>query len=444
MMNPGEALLQDAAPRAGWWRPPAVERPAGSGSAGPFLALVAFTVVLVTAPQHLVPALAPFRPAFVTAVCAAATCLVDHVRRGLRLDFESREVRIAGVLGLWAVATIPFSYWPGGSIAFVLDVYLKTLVVFWILCGTIDDAVRLRRLLVTLSLLTLPLAATGIANFLAGRFAPGSGPEGLKRIAGYAAPLTGNPNDLALLLNLLLPLAAALAASTKRIAMRAALGVIVAADAVAIVLTFSRAGFLTLAVTALWLVRRWTGARRAVLAFAPLLLLAVWLAPRVLPSGYVATLGTIADMHSDSTGSAQERWRDMGAAARFAFGHPLTGAGIGMNTLALNDARGTTWRMVHNVYLEYAVDLGVPGLALFVALLVGCLRCARAARRRAATIEPPSPLLHYATGIEASLVAFAVAGCFHPASYHFYFYYVGALAIATQGIVERTAAGAGA
>src|SRR5882672_6329345 len=222
----------------GWWRTPVASAAGPGSSEAPFWALIAFTVVLVIAPQHLIPALVPFRPAFLAAATAAAACAIDRMWRRAPLDLRMREVHLAGALGLWAVMTIPLSYWPGGSFSFFADVYLKTLVVFWILCATIDDVTRLRRLLWTLSLLTLPLAGTALENFLGGTFSPGAGPDGLRRIAGYAAPLTGNPNDLALLLNLLLPLAAVLTASTRRPVLRVVLASIVALDAIAVVLTF--------------------------------------------------------------------------------------------------------------------------------------------------------------------------------------------------------------
>jgi hypothetical protein len=111
------------------------------------------------------------------------------------------------------------------------------------------------------------------------------------------------------------------------------------------------------------------------------------------------------------------------------------GAGLGMDTLALNEVRGPVWKEIHNVYLEYAVDLGLPGLMLFVMLLRGALRSARLAqyigsqRQR----EPAmADLFHLAEGIRISLYAFAVAALFHPIGYHFYFYYFAGLAIAAR------------
>ena len=42
----------------------------------------------------------------------------------------------------------------------------------------------------------------------------------------------------------------------------------------------------------------------------------------------------------------------------------VIGAGIGQDILAMNAQRGDDWTQVHNAYLQYAVDLGVPGVVL--------------------------------------------------------------------------------
>src|SRR5213592_4237782 len=151
-------------------------------------------------------------------------------------------------------------------------------------------------------------------------------------------------------------------------------------NAAAIVATFSRTGFVTLLVS-LALSLRALPRKRAWKWVAAALVQALVAVP-LWPSGYVDRLATIAHVAGDPTGSSQERARDMQIAMEFALSHPLVGAGLGNNILVLNQLRGPMWQPVHNVYLEYAVDLGWPGLALFILLLGGCLRHAgRIARR---------------------------------------------------------------
>src|SRR5688500_11887998 len=113
--------------------------------------------------------------------------------------------------------------------------------------------------------------------------------------------------------------------------------------------------------------------------------------------------------------------------------NPIFGVGIGADMLALNEYRGTdTYRSVHNAYLQYAVDLGLPGLILFAWLHIMCFRNARRVERRADAEPALRHLAPLAAGIQISLVAFFVAAMFHPIAYQFYFFTVAGLAVALK------------
>jgi len=214
---------------------------------------------------------------------------------------------------------------------------------------------------------------------------------------------------------------------------RVALVVALALQVTAVVLTFSRAGFLTLATTlGLYGLRLMRRPSRG-LVFAALAVAA--LALPFLPDGYTDRLLTLRALDADITGSAQARWEGTVAAMENVARNPVLGAGLGMDILALNETVGATWRAVHNTYLEYGVDLGVPGLLLFLILLWASWRSARATARLAGP-----PLAQLAEGIEISLVGFAVAAFFHPAAYQFYFYYIAGLAVAARTVASREAA----
>jgi hypothetical protein len=77
-------------------------------------------------------------------------------------------------------------------------------------------------------------------------------------------------------------------------------------------------------------------------------------------------------------------WAPLQSAARvagrgLALMFPTRPAG---DMLALNAVRGDYWVAIHNVDLQYAVDLGLPGLVLFLLLLFGCIRRLGGLRRR--------------------------------------------------------------
>jgi probable O-glycosylation ligase (exosortase A-associated) len=433
---------------AAWWqggpapaRPvvPPAPAPAAAGDRTAFWSIVAFTVVLLLAPQNRFPALEPLRPAFLTAGVALLAYLAGRLRRGRRLSVLTPEIAAAGALLAWAIVTAPLSVWPGGTAAFLTGKFLKVLLVFWLLCNVIETRARLRTMAWTLSVVSAPLALTAIWNLLAGITCDECDSEsggtravlgGLSRIRGYDAPLTLNPNDLALALALGLPLTLALLFATAGAWKRAALAAIALLAAVAVVCTYSRGGFVTLVVVLALSLWRLVESRRArwiaVGALAGVLALGV----PFLPDSWFARIGTIADAGADRTGSSHERWRDLGAALEMIARDPLFGAGAGMHHLALNDLRGDTWLEVHNVYLEIAGDLGLPGLALFLVVLGGSLRRARHAAL--GTDDRPTRLLARAIGI--SLVGFAVAGLVYPVAYDFFFYYYAALAIAAHRV----------
>lgn len=447
-MTPNRRLHQGAAAGSGWWRQDlAVEvggRRALAATAAPvsavtFWALMSFSFILLIAPQEFFPVLAPLRIALLTAAAAIITYLWDRLAHRQPLTLLTREIWItAGLVG-WAIATLPLSYWPGGSVDFLVSFYFKSLAIFWLLINTVTTLSRLRQVAWGLSLMAAPVAVTAVGHFLAGDFMPVAPRLAVTRIVGYEAPLTGNPNDLALMLNLILPLSVALLLATRRPPLRAVLLGLIGLDVVAVILTFSRGGFLTLATIVLvylWKIRRrpergWAWAALAVmLVCAPL-----------LPSRYIDRMSTITSLESDPTHSAQLRWNDAVSSVKLVLANPIVGAGVGMNVLALVEARGDNrWTAVHNVYLEYAVELGLPGLALFLLLLAGCFGSVRFVQRHSTDVPALRELFHLAEGLQITLVAFTVAAFFHPVAYHLYFYYFGALAIAVKGVYAVEAA----
>jgi probable O-glycosylation ligase (exosortase A-associated) len=427
---------------AGWWRPEHLAPTSATvrqGSRIAFGALVVFTGVLILSPQVWFPSLKSLRIAMLAAGVAIVVQLLDRAVRRRSVDQAHPEIVMAFCLAGWAAFTVPLSFWPGGSVTVLTDHFLKAIAFFWMIGTLVTTSHRLRVFLWVLVLSSIPLSVTAVQNYQSGVFL--QTPMGaVQRIAGYdigGSGLTANPNDLALMLNLLIPFAAALVARGRGVAQRLIALAALLLSIVAVIVTFSRAGFLTLAalgVVALVALAR----RRPLVALGAALLLAV--SSPLIPKGYVERLGTITNISADRTGSAQGRWNDWTAAIEIAARNPLTGVGLGQNVLALNQQRGATWREVHNVYLQYAVDLGLPGLGLFLWLFVSLFRTAGQVRRRALADTTLRDLGIVAVSVQAAFVAFAVAACFHPVAYQFYFFCIAGLALAVQNVSRTTLA----
>lgn len=428
----GERVLE-------WWRPAppacAASKPAapvaddGYGRAA-FRGLMAFLAVLMLSPQTVFTVLQPLRLAFLSAGFALVAYLLQRLSARKPLIDVGPAVKYVALIVAWAVATVPTSHWPGGSVAFLFDTYFKTVIVFVLLAHVVDSAPRLRTVAWAMTLFAIPLAFTGVSNYLAGDFAGGNG-----RILGYQAPLTTNPNDLALTLNIILPLALGLFLDSERVLVKCVLLAAIGLSVAGIIVTFSRSGFLTLAV--IGVIYAWKLVWRGRTGLVAIVLAAGICAAPFLPGHYWQRLSTITDIEEDRSGSAQERWSDAKAAIKYASGHPLVGAGVGQGALAMNEVRGPRWLNVHNVYLQYAVELGLPGLILFLLLFRASLRSALLAQRIAAYARE-SGLFHLSEAVRVSLLAFAVAALFHPAAYQFWFYLLAGLALAAESITRRT------
>jgi len=405
------------------------------GSSIAFYALVGFTVVLLLSPQAWFPVLKLIRIALLAGGIAIAAHVLERTAHRQPITPLAPEIGIALALVTWSTITIPMSLWPGGSVHLLTDQYMKAIIFFWMLATMVTTPARLRSMAWTLALCAIPLAATGVYHYLTGDVMR-TAQDGLVRVVGYegSSGLTGNPNDLALMLNLIIPLCGALAMSSTGYQRLAAIGIALLGIG-GVIITFSRAGFLALAATfvmfLLVLVRRKSGAA------AVALLVAALAVPAMLPKSYVDRLGTITNMDEDKTGSAQGRYRDLFLALDIVQRNPVVGVGMGQDMIALNSERAAiggqqTWRSVHNVYLQYAVDLGVPGFLLFAWLHLLCFRSAWAVERR----TRKDPALHdvatLAAGVQVSLVSFLVAAMFHPIAYQFYFFSVAGLAVALK------------
>jgi probable O-glycosylation ligase (exosortase A-associated) len=420
----------------GWWRPQAAVRrrvaDVASGNEIAFRALVAFTAILLLSPQAWFPILAPLRIAFLAAGLAIGAHLFDRIVRRGSAPPVNAEIVLAILLVSWAIITVPVSYWAGGSVEILTDQYIKAIAFFWLVGTLATSASRMRILAWTLVLCAIPLAATGIKNYISGELLY-TGVPGLRRIYGYmgGSGLAANPNDLALVLNLIIPIAAALMLESRTLGVRLVAAFSMLISIACVVVTFSRAGFLTLATTAAMLFV--VLLRRKSAGAAAALLLLVLAAPVLMPAGYMDRVSTITNIEADRTGSAQGRWEDFVLAAEVVATNPIVGVGVGNDMIALNRQRGEeTWRSVHNAYLQYAVDLGLPGLVLFAWMHVLCFRNARDAERRALRNPELWHLSYLAAGIQVSLAAFFVAAMFHPIAYQFYFFTIAGLAVALK------------
>ncbi|TQM79101.1 O-antigen ligase-like membrane protein [Saccharothrix saharensis] len=246
--------------------------------------------------------------------------------------------------------------------------------------------------------------------------------EGQTRAAG---PLE-DPNDLAYFLVAALPLLVAL----RHRALTAVAAVVLAAGAAA---TFSRGGALALTAAVAWLLARRALPLRAlaggVAALAVLGVAAVLFAGPELDRA-VREKTHVAGTNVDTR---ELRWQ---AAARMVADHPALGVGPGgfregYPAASRNAEIDEQSPVAHNMYLEVAAELGVPGFALFVALLALTAVVSERVRR---TTPDPMPVL----AVQASLIAVVVASTFLSQQYYLPLWSLVAVVAAADLRLRRT------
>ena len=209
------APVQGRVEAAEWWR----GTPARAVEFRlPFAALMTFTFILIIAPQSFFPVLGLFRIAMVAGLRGHRRACHRPIHPATAPDRpHPRDVHRRMPRGLGGRHGSVFVLAGRQRLVPDVDLFQDARRVL---------AARQRRQYAAaapamawgLALMSAPLALTGISNFLSGAFVvatPGVQAP-VNRIKGYDAPLAENPNDLALLLNLMIPLAVGLFLSTRK------------------------------------------------------------------------------------------------------------------------------------------------------------------------------------------------------------------------------------
>lgn len=419
-----------------------------------YTGLLCFTVILFFRPQDDFVPLQAIRPAELFAVLGVAPMLLHRLAYRMPVFRVTRETIALFVMAGVMLATVPFSIWPGGAVTEFIETFSKVLVVFVLMMNTVTTPRRIKQVMAVMFLAGGYIGARGVFDYVRGvNLIEGS------RLAGPVGGIFGNPNDFALNMVALLPLALVTAfarrnsMSWRAIAAAAALFMMAA-----VIFTKSRGGMIGLAVMLLALV---------VLSFRVRPILAVGLVAGTLigspfvPESFYSRMATIFNPEGDLeyTGSREARTTVMKEGLAVFAERPLTGVGAGQFVNYDFPGRVERWREAHNSVIQVAADLGIFGLMAFVYLIYRGLRSAfwlrrqlgpQPARRKpseASRALPPDDrdFLHdHAVAMGAALLGWLAAAMFASVAYSWTFYYLLALTVASRELIlDRIAAGVG-
>lgn len=129
-----------------------------------------------------------------------------------------------------------------------------------------------------------------------------------------------------------------------------------------------------------------------------------------------------------------ERWeRGLEMAGKY----PILGVGYGNWSVAVRKLYDVEGDLSHNIFIECVSELGYVGLAMFLALILGCFASNRQTRRLAGENRFVFYLAH---GLDGALVGFLASGFFVTVLYYPYFWVNLALTAALNRIAVQAAA----
>jgi O-antigen ligase len=289
---------------------------------------------------------------------------------------------------------------------------------FIVMVNVVRTEKRLRALFFIVLIASCVLSVSALIDFRLGILALRG-----QRIEGVIGGMFENPNDLALHLVTMIPIAVALVPGSSGLAKKLFYGACAVLAMGGLVPTFSRGGFIGFVCAGGILAWRLTPRYKMfVLLLMPLVLVLLIL---LAPSGYGNRLATTGD------DSAAARTDDLKRSLLVAARHPLFGAGMDNYPLYSNSEHQT-----HNAYTQVASELGLPAAIIYVLFLVGPLKQLRRISREIDLGRHRSHIYYLSVGLEASLVGYMVSSFFASVAYLWYAYYLVAYALCVHRLHE--------
>jgi O-antigen ligase len=406
-------------------------------------------IALVFALYTRLPEYIHFR-AHLPLVLTAAVALFIVMTAGIGRAFDSKPALLLAAFGCWAVATVPFSGWPRGSLELLLTGYSLALLCFLAVTSLIGTAQQLRKICWFIA------AGAFVIAMLSAFY--GADVEGRLGISREVSGSLTNPNDIALYVLFGLPFCMIVVADSSRAALtRLLAGGISVFVMYTALRTGSRMGLIGLAILTVMFLVHGSLKRGALIAAA--LAVAGTVLILVLPEGATIRFRAMFQSNQEiveeepegenpedtarrlsyASGSAAQRAAVIKAGILLTLKHPLFGVGPGQFGQAMSEERNrqTAWVQPHNTYLQLASETGIPGLILYAWAMAYSMRLAyrvyKASKRRRELVW----ISRLAYCLFASFMALMVEVIFTHIAYGIILPLLCGLTVALQRICER-------
>jgi hypothetical protein len=387
--------------------------------------LILFTILLYLRPNELLP-IGTFPIVRIITIGTLVVFFVERLGQGGPVSIMPGPFKyLLAVAGL-AIVSIPLGLDPAASLDSFTDLFLKILLVFLL---TINVVTSFRRLRLLMEVTVLCAAVVGLLTLFG--YAQGQNLVEDFRAAGALGGIFGNPNDLALAMNVLLPIAVGLGLARLHPLSKVLYLGCAAVLTMTTVVTQSRAGFLTVVIAGIFflvqLSRRYPAAW-AVGALAAVALLAA-------SPGRVFTIFDASGGNATAAESASARWELVKRSLEVAGANPIRWLfGVGMNNFHIVSIKEL---VNHNAYLQVFNEIGLPAMIFYILFLASVVGITARIARRYRKARGYRQVWLTAIAIQTSLIAYAVGSFFASVAFHWYLYYPAAFAVCLQQLLAH-------
>lgn len=384
-----------------------------------FAGLLLFTAVVYFRPQEWVPGLLGFRSiAFWLATLTLAVFLPTQLGLEGTLTARPREVNLVLLLLVAGLLSVPLSIEPAVAWGSFLD-FAKVVTMFVVMVNVVRTVPRLRAMFWLAFIVSVVLSVKALSDYASGQLNPGR-----DRIEGaIVGGIFENPNDLALHLVTMIPIALGLLFVARGVLKKALYAAVACLMLLAVVVTFSRGGLVGLGCATFVLMWKLKPRNRSLVVVGFVLAALAFIA--VAPSGVVSRFG------GDDGGSAESRQALLIRSIIVSLRHPILGVGMdNFHVLSLRE------QVSHNAYTQVSAEMGMAALLLYVLFMWSSLKRMRRIEQETAERKKAERVHYMAVALQASLVGYMVCSFFASVAYLWYVYYLVGYALCLHRLYE--------
>jgi putative inorganic carbon (HCO3(-)) transporter len=336
----------------------------------------------------------------------------------------------------WYIACVPFAFWPGGSVMMLKDMWIKSLLAFFVVAGTLSTIRQVRRAIFAIAgaILIVNITTIILGNDVGGRL-------------GVQGGSLANANGLATHLMFGFPAILLLQRYTRGM-FRWASSLAVASSAVAIFRTGSRSGLLMLGTVMVVIFFRASLMNKLKLFAVSFVIVALGVA-MTSEGAWLRYLTMIDPNAAAQTGEGQSAIESRNArkhhilqSLRMTLERPIFGVGPGNFTAASADdseesGERAAWRNTHNAYTQISSESGFPGLILFLLVIAYCYRTSSQIYREAKKRPEWSDIADIAFCFRLMMIIYMIDACFDSNAYLYHLPVFSALICAFDMAVRR-------